>query len=447
MTPERWPIVCVGDIASKKKNALVGGPFGSNLVSADYVPAGVPVIRGQNMSSGRFVSGEFACISAEKAESLSPNTARPGDVVFTQRGTLGQVAIVPPEPYQQYIISQSQMKLTVDRGVADPLFVYYVFTSNEQQDYIRRNAIQTGVPHTNLEILRNTPIQLPSLKEQEAIASALGALDNQIESNRRMNETLESMARAIFKSWFVDFDPVRAKAEGRQPAGMDAETAALFPSAFIDSANGPVPTSWSLSIVESLTSLLNRGITPAYVENGGVLVLNQKCVRDHRVNIDFGRRHDPSVRSVVARQLAVGDILVNSTGQGTLGRVAQLFYLPEQATVDTHVTIVRANPLRSSVHFLGLELIGRELEIEALAEGTTGQTELSRTRLGSLHVIVPPISIQAEFDKIIDPIRTQITVNHMQSDTLAAIRDALLPKLLSGEIRIRDAEKLVEAQV
>jgi type I restriction enzyme S subunit len=130
-----------------------------------------------------------------------------------------------------------------------------------------------------------------------------------------------------------------------------------------------------------------------------------------------------------------------------LGRVAQVFHLPEQATVDTHVTIVRADPMKATVHFLGVELIGRELEIEALAEGSTGQTELSRTRLGALLVTVPPISIQAKFDAIIDPFRAHVTVNEMQSVTLAAIRDTLLPKLLSGGLRIRDAEKLVESHI
>ncbi len=160
-----WTICAVGDIAAPTKNALVGGPFGSNLVSRDYVDHGVPVIRGQNMGIGRWVSGDFAYVSSEKAEKLSANTARPGDLLFTQRGTLGQVAVVPQLGYESYIVSQSQMKLTVDERKADTLFLYYFFSSDEQKDYIRLNAIQTGVPHTNLGLLRSTPLYLPPLEE------------------------------------------------------------------------------------------------------------------------------------------------------------------------------------------------------------------------------------------------------------------------------------------
>lgn len=169
----------VGDIAASTRNALVGGPFGSNLVSSDYVSSGIPVIRGANMGHGRWVSGEFVFVKPEKADSLASNCARPGDVVFTQRGTLGQVALVPSHGAARYLISQSQMKLSVDVEKADPLFVYYLFCSREQKEYIRQNAIQTGVPHTNLGILRNTPLLLPSLAEQKSIASILGGLGRQ----------------------------------------------------------------------------------------------------------------------------------------------------------------------------------------------------------------------------------------------------------------------------
>lgn len=172
------------------------------------------------MGHGRWVDGEFAFVSQAKADSLASNCAKPGDLVFTQRGTLGQVALVPKNGADRYLISQSQMKLTVDVEKADALFLYYVFNSAEQQAYIRQNAIQTGVPHTNLGILRNTPLTLPPLTEQIAIAAVLGALDDKIELNRRMNATLEAMARALFQSWFVDFDPVRAKLDGRQPVGV-----------------------------------------------------------------------------------------------------------------------------------------------------------------------------------------------------------------------------------
>ncbi len=174
--PEDWESSCVRAISSSSRNAIVGGPFGSDLVSKDYVAHGVPVIRGQNMSD-RWVSGSFVFVTPVKAKSLEANLAYPGDIIFTQRGTLGQVSLVPGKPFSAYLVSQSQMKLEVDRKVADPLFLFYFFTSDEQQNLIQGRTIQTGVPHINLGILCEIPVRLPPLVEQRAIAEALSDVD------------------------------------------------------------------------------------------------------------------------------------------------------------------------------------------------------------------------------------------------------------------------------
>jgi type I restriction enzyme S subunit len=238
-----WTNYLVEEIASPIANALTGGPFGSNLVSRDYVPSGVPVIRGQNMSSGKWVTGEFAYVSKEKAKQLSRNIARPGDLIFTQRGTLGQVAIVPDRPYDHYIVSQSQMKLTPDKNKADTLFLYYFFSSEEHLEYIRQNTIQTGVPHTNLTILRNTPVTLPPLPTQRRIAQILGRLDDKIEVNRRINRTLEAMAQALYKHWFVDFGPFQD-------------------GPFVKSELGLIPEGWRVGTVEQMVELAyGKGLT------------------------------------------------------------------------------------------------------------------------------------------------------------------------------------------
>ena len=183
-------------------------------------------------------------MSDAKANSLEANLARPGDIVFTQRGTLGQVSVVPSGKFGRYLVSQSQMKLTVNREIADSLFIYYAFSTEGQRDHIRQNSIQTGVPHTNLGILRRTPVPLPPLSNQRAIAYVLGTLDDKVELNRRMSETLEAMARALFRAWFVDFDPVRAKMEARD-TGLRQAVADLFPARVVDSELGEIPEGWA----------------------------------------------------------------------------------------------------------------------------------------------------------------------------------------------------------
>jgi type I restriction enzyme S subunit len=180
--PDDWISRSINELAAKHSNAIVGGPFGSDLVSKDYVPVGVPVIRGQNMSR-HYVAGDFVFVSTAKARRLQANLARPDDIVFTQRGTLGQVALVPFGPFDEYVVSQSQMKLTLRSDAASAEYVYQYFTSEAGQKQILESAIQTGVPHTNLGILRCYQVPLPpTIAEQEAIAEALSDADALIES-------------------------------------------------------------------------------------------------------------------------------------------------------------------------------------------------------------------------------------------------------------------------
>jgi type I restriction enzyme S subunit len=159
-------------------------------------------------------------------------------------------------------------------------------------------------------------------------------------------------------------------------------------------------------------------------------------VRNRRLDFLKARRHNPERRSITGREVRVSDILINSTGQGTLGRVAYVVDLPEPAIADGHVTMVRPDTSRVLRSFLGIDLTYREAEIESLGEGSTGQTELSRTRLGKIDVVVPTLTLQQKFDSIVDPMIAQEALNDRQSATLTEMRDSLLPRLISGEIRL-----------
>jgi type I restriction enzyme, S subunit len=195
-----WVEASIEEIAVP--DGVAGGPFGSELVRSDYVPWGIPVIRGANLGDfdRRFDATEFVYVSSEKAYALARNLAVPGDVVVTQRGTLGQVGIVPDIGFDRFVISQSQMRVRCDPKKADPCFVYYWLRLPDTIRYIESNAVAAGVPHINLGFFRSMRLQLPSLHEQRAIACILGTLDDKIELNRRTNETLEAMARGLFKS-------------------------------------------------------------------------------------------------------------------------------------------------------------------------------------------------------------------------------------------------------
>jgi type I restriction enzyme S subunit len=151
------------------------------------------------------------------------------------------------------------------------------------------------------------------------------------------------------------------------------------------------------------------------------------------VDLSKSRRHDSAKKPIKGRVLQLYDVLVNSTGMGTLGRLAQVFHLPEEAIVDSHVTIVRA-AADTDAFFLGISLTDRETEIEELGEGSTGQTELSRARLGELKIIAPPFDLQKAFGVSVGPLLMRMAENEIESRSLATLRDTLLPKLLSGEL-------------
>jgi type I restriction enzyme S subunit len=362
---------------------------------------------------------------------------KPDTLAISKSGTIGRLGIL-----KDYMCgNRAVINISVDLSCYDCRFIFYSLLW-------RRAAIEelaSGSVQRNLycSVLGELEIEVPPIHEQKAIAGILGALDDKIELNRQMNVTLEGMARALFQSWFVDFDPVRAKLDGLQPPGLDQATAALFPDRFQESELGQIPRGWDIFSLAELTSFLGRGISPAYVDEGGVVVLNQKCVRNHRVDFSVARRHDPTRKPIGGRKLIPFDILVNSTGVGTLGRVAHLPSLPNETTFDSHITAIRAAAHVDS-SFLGVEIVRREPEIEALGEGTTGQTELSRVRLGALRVATPPLDLQHAFGRSVRPVFARIAANDRESRTLAALRDTLLPKLLSGDLRVADAVKEAE---
>ncbi|MFZ2652916.1 MAG: restriction endonuclease subunit S [Burkholderiaceae bacterium] len=374
---------------------------------------------------------------------------RPGELYLSLKDVtqsadlLGAVARLPHD-HAPGRLTQDTVKLEPKSPDAPLDYLYWLLRTPQYRGYCRSHATGT----TNLGLAREDFLAFPApapTRGQLRIVDTLTALDAKIELNRRINETLEAMARALFKSWFVDFDPVRAKAEGRDP-GLPKPLADLFPARLVDSELDEIPEGWEVRPLRDLTGYLSRGIGPAYLEAGGLCVLNQKCIRDWRIDFSKARRHDPEKKSGDGRLLKRLDVLVNSTGVGTLGRAAQLWHLPEPTIVDSHVTVLRA---ASGVDpwFLGIGLTGREDEIEALGEGSTGQTELSRARLGDLPCIVPPQELQARFGVTAEYLLGRVSSAERESESLAKLREALLPKLISGELRVKDAGKPVARAV
>lgn len=194
-----------------------------------------------------------------------------------------------------------------------------------------------------------------------------------------------------------------------------------------------MPTSWVKKPLENITSLVSRGITPKYSDDSEQTVLNQKCIRNHTIDLALSRSHMP--KTITEKWLQFGDLLINSTGIGTLGRAAQVLFEPKNLTVDSHVTIVRPADL-IYVYFIGLWGITHEAEMEALHTGSTGQTELPRDRVKSMEILVPDSESLMKFNELLEPLSKLMIKNQDENIRLAELRDSLLPKLMSGELDV-----------
>ena len=295
----------------------------------------------------------------------------------------------------------------------------------------------TGRIHTN--ILQGVELNLPSFDEQRAIARVLGALDDKIDLNRQMNETLEAMARALFKSWFVDFDPVRAKMEGRQPAGIDAETAALFPDDFVDSTKGPIPRGWRFGVLGDLAENPRRGVIPSGVEPQTPYI---------------GLEHMPRGSIALADWGVSGDLESNKfcflRGEILFGKLRPYFKKVGVAAVDgvcsTDIVVIVPRQKRNYGDVLG---IVSSVEFINYTDAASTGTKMPRTSweyMNKYEIFIIHPRLSQLYSDMIEPIVSMIGSKIHESRSLAALRDALLPKLLSGEILVNEAERLVEAR-
>jgi type I restriction enzyme, S subunit len=430
--------------------------------------SGIPLITAKIVKGGRIEDPEEFIAEDAYEQWMRRGIPESGDVVLTTEAPLGEVAQLDG---RKVALAQRIITLRGKPGLLDNTYLKFALQSQPIQEQLQGRASGSTVTGIKQSELRKLRLTFPSLKEQQRVAGILGSLDDKIDVNRRINQTLEAMAQAIFKSWFVDFDPVKAKiaakAEGGDPlrAGMtaisgkqDAEldtlppdqfaplaaTAALFPDEMDESELGEIPKGWHPSTLGEQCVYLNRGISPKYIDEGGVLVLNQKCIRDFSLDPSKGRRHDLNQRNVSGRELQIGDVLVNSTGVGTLGRVAQVLRLNEPTIVDSHVTVVRSGSKLNSA-YLGQWFVTKQPDIEAMGEGSTGQTELSRGKLASMSILVPNLAVLRAFATAVAPMQSLMSNRNRESLGLQETRDALLPLLLSGELNPSGALEGAEA--
>ena len=295
--------------------------------------------------------------------------------------------------------------LRADESKIYPKYLFAVLRSREIQQQIYNTNVGDVIPHFKKQFLDQLMIPIPERSIQESIGDLYYVLSLKAERNKMINDNLMQQAVTIFKSWFVEYSPF----------------------------DGIEPKEWETVNLEKIASLISRGIAPKYSDNSDQIVINQKCIRNHMIDLSQARTHTPKV--INEKWLRFGDLLINSTGDGTLGRAAQVWFQPQNITVDSHVTVVR--PAKENlIFYIGLWGVLHEREIESLHTGSTGQTELPKERVKALELHLPDNGTLDRFNTLIAPMAAAIVSMQNENNKLAILRDALLPKLMSGEIDV-----------
>ena len=436
-----WPTATVEEVAEK----VAMGPFGSSIKVDTFVPEGIPIISGQHLHGYRVDDNPgFNFITYEHAERLSNSNVMRGDVVFTHAGNIGQVSYIPANSeYERYIISQRQFYMRCDTTKIIPEFLTLYFKSREGQHQLLANTSQVGVPSIAQPVsyLRTILVPVPPLPEQRRIAQVLGTLDDKIELNRRMNETLEEMARAVFKDWFVDFGPVRAKMEGRE-AYLPEEVWKLFPDRLVESELGLVPEGWRVVPLPEITDFREGpGIRHWQYTNSeeGTRFINIRCIQDGDLILDTANRvHDEEANGKYSHfHLQEWDIVLSASG--TLGRsaVVRKAHLP----LLLNTSVIRFRPVKEATSFAYLRgYLGSEVFLEeqqVLASGSV-QKNFGPTHLKQMKACLPPYECVGAYETVAGPLLRLVAENMDRNDALRELRDSLLPGLVSGEIKVTE---------
>jgi len=329
-------------------------------------------------------------------------------VCYTCIASIGKMCLTKETSF-----TNQQINSIIVNAENNPLFVYYLLLGN--RDRINMRASGVAAPIINKSTFSSIEVVVPPKNPQDKIAYVLSSFDDLIEVYADRTKILKEIAEILYQEWFSNF---------RYPHYENTE--------IINSPHGPTPKGWKFEKLGNVCEYISRGISPEYDENAECLVINQRCIRNRQINIDLARRNLKRVNP--KKYVRFGDVLINSTGVGTLGRVAQVYSDIKCCTVDSHVTILRTT--KTKYDYLGSTIFDMEDYLSSLGVGATGQTELNKSTLSGIEILTPPIEIQQKFSNLIRPIRLLIENLSRKSKVLRQKRDLVLPKLISGEIEV-----------
>jgi type I restriction enzyme S subunit len=420
---------------------------GVTLIDCDHrtppaADSGYPYVAIPQLKEGRLALADARRISPEHFADWT-RKAKPQhhDVILSRRCNPGETAFVPAG--LECALGQNLVLLRSDGTKVFPPFLRWLLNGPDWWEQVG-TFINVGAIFNSLKCadIPNFKMQLPPLAEQKAIAAVLGALDDKIELNRRMNATLEAMARALFQSWFVDFDPVRAKLDGRQPAALDPATAALFPEHLEDSPLGQIPKGWKVGNIQECCGQIQNGGTPRrneprFWDGGNIPWLASGEVRQSIITATESFITEEGLAESSAKWVPAFSTVVALYG-ATAGQVS---FTSSRLTTNQAVCALISK--KGFEFFNYLTMRGATAELENKAVGSA-QQNISKGIVEETKVVLPPPALVERFAALASPLFERWISNLHQSRTLATLRDTLLPKLLSGELSVADLESRLE---
>ena len=402
-------------------------------------PCGIPTITAANVKSGRIDMSTVSYVSEKTYwEWSTRGFPEAADVLITTEAPVGEVAPFPGD--QTYLITRRVFAMRGKKGLLDNAYLLYTCLSSIVQDELRSRIRGSTVPRVLKTDILGLQVPLPSIEEQKAIAHILGTLDDKIELNRKTNETLEAMAKALFKSWFVDFDPVRAKAEGR-PTGLPAEISDLFPDSFEDSELGEIPSGWNMASLGDYVTV-KRGGSPRPIqefmtESGlpWVKISDATSSSNRFIPLTKGFIKENGLAKTVL--LKRGSLILSNSATPGIPKFLDLdacihdgwLYFPEKVYLSDLFLYQFFLWIRPSLVLLGNGSVFTNLKTDILK---------------NYRMSIPPPDLIIIFSQISQVLHDKCLLLSQNSSCLSELRDSLLPRLISGEIRISDAEKMLE---
>lgn len=437
-----WPSVKLSELITIKHGFAFKGEYFSDTPTAYQLttPGNFAIDGGFQLGKGKYYSGPIP----------EDYILSPGDLIVTMTDlskaadTLGYAAVVPDTRGSIYLHNQRVGLVQIKSYFKIlPNFLHYLMRSDGYRHWIISSASGSTVKHTSPGRICEYQFNLPSVYEQEQIGSILTVFDNQITLLRETNKTLEAIAQAIFKSWFVDFDPVRAKQEGREPEGMDAETAALFPDSFEASELGLIPKGWSICSVYDLAQYINGAAYKAFepnLERRGLPIIK---IAELKAGVT-SQTGFSDIKMPLKYKINTQDVLFSWSGNPDTS--IDIFVWPHgEAWLNQHIFRVAPKTAQErSFILLTLKYLKPVFAEIARNKQTTGLGHVTVSDLKRLRVIQPNNLLLKKWNELVDPLLERAFMIEQKAQTLTQIRDTLLPRLISGQLRLPDAESMVE---